>query len=46
MADDLETWYAALVAPSYEVCSNDDLWLTLTFFIAQTRFLSPYKILR
>ena len=30
-ADDLETRYAALVASTYQVCSNDDPWLTMTF---------------
>ena len=31
MADDLETWYAALGIWPYHVCSNDDHWLTWTF---------------
>ena len=31
-ADDLETWYAALVLEYCQVCSNDDHGLTLTYF--------------
>ena len=33
-AHDLETWYAASGARVYQVCSNDDPELTLTYFTA------------
>ena len=31
-ANDLETWFAASGAKYYQVCSNDDPWLILTYF--------------
>ena len=40
-ADDLETWYAALVLEYNPVCSNDDPGLTLTYFMARS-ILVPY----
>ena len=40
-ADDLETWYAAWVLEYYQVCSNDDPGLTLTYFTARSN-LDPY----
>ena len=39
-ADDLETWYAASGA-HYQVCSNDDTGLTLTYFTGRSN-LVPY----
>ena len=39
MANDIGAWYAAL--GSNDVCSNDDLGLTLTFFTARSNLL-PY----
>ena len=41
MARDLETWYAAWVLKYYQVCSNDDPGLTLTYFMARSN-LVPY----
>ena len=32
MTDVLETWYAALGMGHYQVSSDDDHWLTLTYF--------------
>ena len=32
-ADHLETWYAALGTQVYQVYSNDDPWLTMTYFM-------------
>ena len=40
-ADDLETWYAAWVLDYYQIYSNDDLGLTLTYFRARSN-LVPY----
>ena len=40
-AYDLETWYAALGAQVLPSCSNDDPWLTLTYFTARSN-LVPY----
>ena len=39
--DDLETCYAASGAEYYQVCSNDDPGLTLTYFMARSN-LVPY----
>ena len=36
MAQDFETWYTALAAPAYQVCYNDDPWLTFIFFTARS----------
>ena len=44
MADDhhdFETWYAVWGARDYQVCSNDDPGLTLTYFRARSN-LVPY----
>ena len=38
-ADDLETWYAALVLKYYQMCSNDDPELTLTYFTARSNLV-------
>ena len=38
-ADDLETWYAALGARDYQIYSNDDTRLTLTYFTAGSNLL-------
>ena len=40
-ADDLESWYVASVLEYYQVCSNDDLKLTMTYFMAKSN-LVPY----
>ena len=40
-ADDLETWYAALQLEYYQIYSNDDPGLTLTYFMARSN-LVPY----
>ena len=40
-AEDLETWYAASGAVYYQVCSNDDPGLTLTYFMVRSNLL-PY----
>ena len=40
-ADHLETWYAAWMREYYQVCSNDDPWLNLTYFTAKSN-LVPY----
>ena len=40
-ADDVETWYAASGARFYQVCSNDDPELTLTYLTARLN-LVPY----
>ena len=40
-ADDLETWYAAWMREYYQVCSNDDPRLNLTYFTAESN-LVPY----
>ena len=40
-ADDLETWYAASGDKYYQVCSNDDAGLTLTYFTARSKLI-PY----
>ena len=39
--DDLESWYVASVLEYYQVCSNDDPGLTLTYFTARSN-LAPY----
>ena len=36
-ADDLETWYAESGARVYQVCSNDDPGLTLSYFTAMSK---------
>ena len=40
-ADDLETWYAASSLEYYQVCSNDDPGLILTYFTARSNLI-PY----
>ena len=40
-ADDLETCMHHLVLEYYQVCSNDDPWLTLTYITARSN-LVPY----
>ena len=40
-ANDLESWYVASVFQYYQVCSNDDPKLTLTYFTARSN-LVPY----
>ena len=40
-ADDLESWYAALVLENYYVCSNDDPGLTMAYFTRRSN-LVPY----
>ena len=39
--DDLETWYATSSAQVLPSCSNDDPWLTFTYFTARSN-LVPY----
>ena len=39
--NDLETWYAASGAQVLPISSNDDLGLTLTYFMARSNFV-PY----
>ena len=39
-ANDLGAWYAALGLRPNRVCSNDDIGLTLTFFMARSNLLS------
>ena len=38
-ADDLESWYAASGAQCYQVCSNDDPGLTLTYFTTRSNLV-------
>ena len=38
-ADDLGTWYVALEMWGYQVCSNDDPKLTLTYLTSRSNFL-------
>ena len=38
-ANDLGTWYAALVLEYYQVCSNDYPWLILTYFMARSNLV-------
>ena len=40
-SDDLESWYAAWVLEYYQVCSNDDPGMTLTYLKARSN-LVPY----
>ena len=40
-AHDLESCYAALGTQYYQVCSNDDPGLTMTYFTARSNFV-PY----
>ena len=42
-ADDLESWYVNRVLEYYQVCSNDDPGLTLTYFTARSN-LDPYAL--
>ena len=37
--DDFETWYAAWVLKYYQVCSNDDPGVTLTYFMARSNLV-------
>ena len=38
-ADDLGTWYVALGCGAYQVCSNDDPRLTLTYLTSRSNLL-------
>ena len=38
--DDLGTWYVALGCGAYQVCSNDDPSLTLTYLTSRSNLLS------
>ena len=38
-ADDLETWYAASGLKYYQVCSNHDPGLTLTYFTTRSNLI-------
>ena len=40
-ANDLKTWYATFGARVYQICSNGDRVLTLTYFTARSNFV-PY----
>ena len=42
-ANDLESWYVNRVLEYYQVCSNDDPGLTLTYFTAWSN-LDPYAL--
>ena len=39
-ADDLETWYAASGLKYYQVCSNHDPGLTLTYFTTRSDMIT------
>ena len=39
--NDLERWYAASVLQNFQICSNDDPELTLTYFTARSNLI-PY----
>ena len=38
-ANDLESWYAASVIEYFQICSNDDPELTLTYFTARSNLI-------
>ena len=43
-ANDLETWYANRVLEYYQICSNDDPGLTLTYFTTRSN-LVPFAFM-